>query len=542
MSALHPSLKRRYQEISECLHAQKRQRHNYSDDSWFPPAFWDNLSRIDLTRAALRELDRRNNQVAPKFPSPNQRRCHPVTRGTLARSREKSFPTHSANVWLSHCRKESVKELKRFARGGGPDLSDLRGFRQLVDPFTQAMNTRQSISRGRGRKRSGLPTPDGQSASNTTSTKSTGPYNRHFQQHLIDGGIYPDGYEYPNGRVPALPANWGEITQRLARRRPSLSPSRFREEDFQKFRRANLHAFKENQIMASVIPTIEGNITDRKCVAGGIPFTNLNPLIDDTLVPGNPDLYHGARPEQLDRRIRENLRHLVIPSTQDDLPIAPNFFLAVKGRDGLTTVAEKQACYDGALGEMGMHSLQSFGQVAQRFDNNAHTITSTYHAGNLKIYTIHVAQPTLPGLQREFYMHQLRSFSMTDTAERFREGASAYRELREWAKETRDEAIRQANERSIGNQDSLVIVGAGDEQACSSGTNLAQDESDAFIQLSQTTPADASTGNVDTPDTSSTDPLPGSKISSKRSNRHSNEDPASQRKRPNVSDFNEGRS
>lgn len=404
------------------------------------------------------------------------------------------------------------------------------------------MNTRQSISRGRGRKRSGLPTPEGQSASNTTSTKSTGPYNRNFQQHLIDGGVYPDGYEYPDGRVPALPANWGEITQRLAQRRRSLSPSRFREEDFQKFRRANLHASKENQIMAAVIPTIEGNISDRKCVAGGIPFTNLDHLTDGTLVSGNPDLYHGARPEQLDRRVRESLRYLVIPSTQDDLPVAPNFFLAVKGPEGSAAVAERQARYDGALGEMGMHSLQSFGQVAPRFDNNAHTITSIYHGGHLKIYTVHVAQPTVPGLRREFYMHQLRSFSMTDTAERFREGATAYRELREWAKETRDEAIRQANERSIGNQDSLVIVGAGDEQACSSGTNLAQDESDTVIQLSQTTPAGASTGNVDTPDTSSTDPLPGLKTSSKRSNRHSNEDPASQRKRPNVGNSDNGSS
>ncbi|KAL2434830.1 hypothetical protein ABEF95_008410 [Exophiala dermatitidis] len=388
------------------------------------------------------------------------------------------------------------------------------------------MNTRQSISRGRGRKRSGLPTPDGQSASNTTSTKSTGPYNRDFQQHLIDGGVCPDGYEYPDGRVPALPANWKEITRRLAQRRPSLSPSRFREEDFQKFRCANLHASKENQIMASVIPIIEGTISDRKCVAGGIPFTNLNPLTDGTLVPGNPDLYHGARPEQLDRRVREDLRHLVIPSTQDDLPVAPNFFLAVKG----------------ALGEMGMHSLQSLGQVEPRFHNNAHTITSTYHDGHLKIYTIHVARPTLPGLRREFYMRQLESFSMTGTAAKFQEGASAYRELREWAKETRDEAIRQANERPIGNQDSPAIVRASDEQLCSSGTNLAQDESDTVIQLSQTTPVDASTDNIDTPDTSSTDPLPGSKTSSKRSNRHSNEDPASQRKRPNVSNSKEGRS
>jgi len=49
-----------------------------------------------------------------------------------------------------------------------------------------------------------------------------------------------------------------------------------------------------------VIPVIEGKIRDAKCISGGIPFTNLNHLMDGTLVPGNPDRYYGARPEQLD--------------------------------------------------------------------------------------------------------------------------------------------------------------------------------------------------------------------------------------------------
>jgi hypothetical protein len=45
---------------------------------------------------------------------------------------------------------------------------------------------------------------------------------------------------------------------------------------------------------------IEGNVGDRKCAARQVPFTNLDHLTDGTLVPGNPDLYYGARPEQLD--------------------------------------------------------------------------------------------------------------------------------------------------------------------------------------------------------------------------------------------------
>jgi hypothetical protein len=96
---------------------------------------------------------------------------------------------------------------------------------------------------------------------------------------------------------------------------------------------------KEKQVIISVISIIEGDIRDAKCVSGGIPFTNLDHLTDGTLVPGNPDIYYGARHEQLDRRVRKELSGHIIPSTQDDLPIAPNFLLAAKGPDGSLAMA-----------------------------------------------------------------------------------------------------------------------------------------------------------------------------------------------------------
>lgn len=77
------------------------------------------------------------------------------------------------------------------------------------------------------------------------------------------------------------------------------------------------------------------------------------------LTAAKPDLYCGACPEQLNRRVRDDLSSYIIPSTQDDLPITPNFFLAAKGPDGTAAVARRQTCYDGALGARGMNSLQS---------------------------------------------------------------------------------------------------------------------------------------------------------------------------------------
>ncbi|QVM12518.1 hypothetical protein D8B26_007141 [Coccidioides posadasii str. Silveira] len=163
-------------------------------------------------------------------------------------------------------------------------------------------------------------------------------------------------------RSPAIPDNWKEINKRLVRTRPSLSPSKFSDGEFRKFKRADTHASKEKPVTTTVIPIIEGDIGDPKCTGGGYVFGNLAPLTDGTLAQVKPDHFDGARPEQLDRQIRKELSDQIIPSTQNDLRMAPNFFLEAKGPDGSLAVATRQACSDGALGARGMHSLQSYRQ------------------------------------------------------------------------------------------------------------------------------------------------------------------------------------
>lgn len=74
--------------------------------------------------------------------------------------------------------------------------------------------------------------------------------------------------------------------------------------------------------------------------------------------PGNPDRFYGARPEQIHRQIRNQLRGHIVPSTQEDLPVAPKFFLAAKGPDGSATIARRQAYYDSTLGTRGIQSLK----------------------------------------------------------------------------------------------------------------------------------------------------------------------------------------
>ncbi|RWA08507.1 hypothetical protein EKO27_g6590 [Xylaria grammica] len=414
-----------------------------------PPAFWDNLSEIPLTRSALRELDRRN--TAASSPTTALRPCpprRPRTRRTASEQEAARLSIQPATQYLGRCSQDELGRIRSFARRGGPDLSDIRAhhYEPTVVASASGMSSGHS-SLGRRKRGSAAPTKSTLTPQ-TTSTKSTGPYDRAFQQHLIDHGVYPPRYKYPDARKTLAPENLEEIMQIMARPRPSLSPSRFTQGDFDKFEQADADAAKEWQVTSTVIPIIEGEVGDSKCVSGQIPFTNLGHLTDGSLVPGNPDRYYGARPEQLDRRARTELNRHIVPSTQHDLPVAPNFFLAVKGPEGSLAVAGRQACYDGALGARGIRSLQTYGDAESDADNKAYTITSTYHGGTLQVYTSHPLAPARPGASGGYATTKLNAWSMTGNASTFRQGAAAYRNARDWARQVRDEAIQKANETS----------------------------------------------------------------------------------------------
>ena len=273
-----------------------------------------------------------------------------------------------------------------------------------------------------------------------------GPYDRNFEQHLIDNNIFPPHYGYPDGRIPLEAENKKEILQLLARRRASLSPSRFSDEDFRKFQKADANASRERQVTEKVFPIIEGDIGDSKCTDGGIPFTNLKSLTNDKLAHANPDLYYGARPEELDHRIRKQLGGHIVPSTQEDLPILPNYFVEVKGPDGTPAVAKRQLIYGMILGARGCLTAESYGKPAPSFNNHAHTLGCTYQDGLLKMYACHPIPTSAPGAQPGFVTTQLNSWSMTGNPDVFREGAAAYRNGRDWAKQQRNELIKRVNE------------------------------------------------------------------------------------------------
>ena len=243
----------------------------------------------------------------------------------------------------------------------------------------------------------------------------------------------------------------------LAVPRPSLSPSKFSDGAFESFQASNDEAKDEEDTKVHVVPTITGARRADDPSAMNTLFGSLEPLTDGTIAPAKPDIYYGAHPEQLDRPVRDELGHHIIPSTMEDKPMVPNFFVEVKGPDGSASVAQRQARYDGAVGARGMHSLQNYGGDGPVYDGEAHTFSSIYHAGHLQLYAHHVTAPTTPGGRPEYHMTQVKAFAMTSDRESFVQGATAFRNARDLAKQNRDHFIQAANAKSAAAGYTVVI-------------------------------------------------------------------------------------
>lgn len=194
---------------NEIEHTAKRKRTEEDEyTGHWPPGFWDSLSKVHLTRGALREFKRRISQERTCGAQ-----CPPATDTVLIASTE-----------------SKPHLLKRFSRRGGPDLTHIRGvgthrFLKLlyVVPLTSLQfaisrhRTRSMSQSNSSRKRSsaGL---SGSGRSDSTRT-SKGSYDPNFKQNMIDGGIYPEGHDPVNADEAR---NLGAIRGALAIPRASL--------------------------------------------------------------------------------------------------------------------------------------------------------------------------------------------------------------------------------------------------------------------------------------------------------------------------------
>ncbi|KAH8587339.1 hypothetical protein B0O99DRAFT_678204 [Bisporella sp. PMI_857] len=375
--------------------------------------FYDSLSKLWLTRRALKELDRRTSQINRPQPAAAPRHVH---------------------------QESTLKQIKRFAKHGGPDLRDLRGYPAPADVHISHTMSSSRYPRSPGSKQTKSTAP----TSASSKSRRSSAYDNDFEQHLIDHSVYPKGYSYLDNRETPEPGNTESLYRILSQPRLSLSPSHFTTANFRAFERKNDGVIDEGEVMRDLIPIIcgESDIPNKQ----NLQFTRLEPIAGGATVDGKPDFYDGARVEEIDKQVQEDLGSFIIPTRHRTAPVAPNFFLEAKAPKGAADVAKRQACYNGALGARAMHKLQSYRKDVPVYDGNGYTISTTYHAGTgtLKLYTTHPSQA--PDGSTEYHMTQLRSLDLTDSADSFRQGATSVRNARDWARQQRDSFITAANQ------------------------------------------------------------------------------------------------
>lgn len=211
-------------------------------------------------------------------------------------------------------------------------------------------------------------------------------------------------------------------------------------------------------------------------------FNNLKPLADH-ISNAQPDYYNGSRPSEIRPKVRNDLERYIVPSSQRHRPALPNFFTEAKGPDGKASEAKRQITQDLGVGARGMLKMQSYGLDEPVFDGKAHTFGSTYHNGTatLQLYTMHPTDPAQVDAKPEYHTTQVTAFALTANPDTCRQGIGAYRNLRDLAKERRDEFIARANERADN----------GDEPEA----GLADPYLTSFISTSQSTQSELFTAD-----------------------------------------------
>jgi hypothetical protein len=287
--------------------------------------------------------------------------------------------------------------------------------------------------------------PDGSSFRSMRPKNSTiSSYDPAFAQALKDAYIYSEHHIYPNRFIGPTPENLDEIQCRLVRHRDSISsPNAFTNDHFQNFVVANNKAETEMDIISDVLTTIRRSKDDPTFAYGqNFPFNHLQPLAP-SIADAKPDYFTGANVDQIQQRVRAELGQYIIPSNKNSRPAAPNFFTEVKGQDGSLEKCNRQLTQDLGTGARAMHKLQHYRQDESVYDGKAYTFGATFTSTNalLSLYTMHPSTPIDGNAEPQYHTTCVAYYRLTINAKTYREGIAAWRNLRDLAREKRDELI-----------------------------------------------------------------------------------------------------
>jgi hypothetical protein len=296
---------------------------------------------------------------------------------------------------------------------------------------------------------------------------SISPKDAAFRQCLIDNGIYPTDYQNPHG--DQIPENLSEVLQRLQCQRSSLSTSQFNQDDFKHFKDARIAGTTEAAVMSNIFPTIRGKETIPS--DQNVPFNHLEYI--GYVADPKPDYFNGVRPEQIRLTVRQDIGQYILPCNDMSRPALPSFFLEVKGTKDHIEESELQVTQDLAYAMRGIHKIRSYRQQPV-YDNKAYAFGATFHAAEstLHLYAMHMTKTTAGDSagRAEFHTTKLRSYFLGQSVDDCRQGITAWRNLKDLAKEYRDRFVAAANEAAGGDGESVNSVKSEPVPTDSEGT------------------------------------------------------------------------
>lgn len=276
--------------------------------------------------------------------------------------------------------------------------------------------------------------------------------DRNFAAHLARQHIYlHENYEAEE--LPgAVPLNLGEILQRLEADRGQLFPTwGSLDAAFKHYRgmheRANESAaFMRNDVVPFLLgPSDFLSIANRQ-------FTELPPMFASPEIPvPQPTLCDGASRSDLGKALLTDGRILssIFPYKDPGRtkPVAINFFVEPKFPTASIYIPDRKVGYFSTFAVRGIHSILSYGNQNMVYDGRAYVFSATFglDSGVLNIHSHHATLG--PNGKVHYHIYRLHTLLMFNPME-FARAIKVLRNLRDLAREKRDEVIREARGRA----------------------------------------------------------------------------------------------
>lgn len=236
-----------------------------------------------------------------------------------------------------------------------------------------------------------------------------------------------------------------EIRKTLEKPRDSLSPSAVSETS-RDGPQKKMENVPERDISQQVLPlfNLDKDISNgRYC-----QFTNLASITERTAVNPVANIFDGAHPDDVNKKVRKDLNKIIIPSKEAGVLIAPNFFLEARSSYARPMVAGRQLMLNGAHGAHAMHALQNYGIGEEPFyDGNAYAFSAILFDITLQLYAHHMTAPTKFGDRPGYHTTLLKRYGLV-SKKTYSKAIGAFKNLMERARDDRDLFIGIANERS----------------------------------------------------------------------------------------------